>query len=497
MAASREALLGIGNGLRAFQDGMKELGQAIKSIAVISKKFTTDTARAHYNTLGQYTFPIEQELVGTEPPQVDKLNLLGQSALFVPIILPSLVLSLTVFPLIGNNLQSIPHGIKDMANLALEDLTQEQRFSTHDHRNWWRQSYGLPAYLISGLVLGIPSAVAIALGRSCYHSFFSVPHTFIPIVNLALPVDYAMDLPVPEERSRTQQWLGYPGLLLGCGFGSVAAAGIMLIRVAVNSYLSLIRFTIYGVNLALSGNAMHDLADDNRNLTSFLLGAPGILLGSMLGAISGFVVTTAITAARTAAENWNTVLTNDDMFMLADDQRHPLSCLVGFLPGTILGTIAGLLGVLTISVGRFLINTYKSFKIFLLHGLNLGLPGASQFATEDNRQVLSSHWFGALGAIAGAVCGFTLGTLVSMSITSYFTFSKLTNIALHADNQINLPVEETRGWPGIIMGSPGYLLGGISGVISMLAVAFSRGVINSGISWLHAFRAALNIGLNH
>jgi hypothetical protein len=497
MAASREALLGVNNGLRAFQDGMKELTQAIKSIAVISKKFTTDTARAHYNTLGQHTFPIEQEIVGTEPPQIDKLNILGQSVLLVPIILPSIVLSLTLFPLIGNNIQSIPHGVKDMANLALEDLPPEQKFSTYDHRNWWRQAYGIPAYLASGIIIGIPATVAIALGRIVYHSCVSAPYTCVPLLNLALPGSHTIDALEPDERSLTKQRLGAPGLLLGAVFGLVGMAGIALIRALVNSFKSLYRFIAHGINLALTGDAMSGLplSVDARSQSSFYFGIPGMILGSILGAVTGFIVTTAITTARTTAESWNGVLANDDMILLSEDTRHPLSILIGFLPGNILGTVSGLIGVVAIGIGRFIINTCKSFKVFLLDGLNLGLPSASQIANEDNRQALSSQWFGVVGAVTGALFGLTLGTIASMSITSFITFCKLTNVALHADNQINISAEETRSWLGMVIGSPGYLIGSITGLMGLLAVGSGRGVVNSGISWLSAFRNALNIGL--
>ncbi|MES2219318.1 MAG: hypothetical protein V4501_13020, partial [Pseudomonadota bacterium] len=501
MAAAREALFGLSHGLRAFQDGMTQLGQAsvrfgvaCKSVAILSKKFATDTTRAYYNVAGQHTFPIEQELVGSQPPQPENLNLVGRICISLPVILPTVLLSVTAIPFFGNSIQSFPRGAVDVINLSLADLPDEEQISIlPDQRNTLRKIYGGAGYLSGGLTLGMPIALTVGAGRIIANTCLSIPITFVPLVNLALADENALVAEV-EPRTNTAYALGIPGLGLGAMLGVLGMIGMVVSRIVINSCISLGYNFIKCLNIALPQNANNQivLGPDERRMPSYLFGIPGILLGAIFGGISALFVTGAISTHRVFLGSLNSALAYNDQINIAPDNRSALSKALGLIPGVIIGGVFGELSGLVILLGRFVINTCKSFSYFFQHGLSLGLPAPLTIADEQRES--GSLWLGALGAITGAISGFVTGCIASTAISIAGCFLTVTNIALHQEDQIKLGPDK-RTLLGKIMGVVGLLIGLCAGVVSALTVFLSRIMINSAKSWLYGFKYTLNMGL--
>jgi hypothetical protein len=189
MAVGRDALEGMNEGLRSIGAALKVAGIAFKDAAVLCKNVTTNSARAAYDLAGKYTYPIEQELTKTQPPSFSDVPLPGKVALFLPIILPTVIFSVTVIPLFANSVTSNELMLKSFLNVAFFDTDEDQLKNEPDPRNYLRIFYGIPGSLWGGIT-GFLAVPFILIGRIITNSVKSFLFPFGSLIDLVVPESY-------------------------------------------------------------------------------------------------------------------------------------------------------------------------------------------------------------------------------------------------------------------------------------------------------------------
>ena len=153
-----------------------------------------------------------------------------------------------------------------------------------DSRSWPLFLIGLPGAGI-GLFTGAVGFLAVGTARSLNSSWTSLTRLSAQVTNLAL-ADSDKFIIADDTRSWLLFLLGLPGAAFGVGIGAFGFVGAGALRSVVNSWISLVRVTAQGTNLALDNK--FDVDPDRRSWTSFVLGLPGAALGVLVGA-AGFV----------------------------------------------------------------------------------------------------------------------------------------------------------------------------------------------------------------
>ncbi len=280
----------------------------------------------------------------------------------------------------------------------------------------------------------------------------------------------------------------------------------------------------------------------------YILGIPAILLGASIGFISRLSIETGISFINTARITFNLALQNTPSYQPLKPlkaQRNHYERAIGFV-GYFLGVVIPLPVTLSIALGRTLFTnliTTKHFTRFFLqerstlHGalevepINHDDETTSFYDSNDDetentafiialnvesrkpilarffswlRKVNSSSgadnrplWlqiFSFPGIVIGSVLGGGLRAIVETTLTSIDTVIASLNLALYRSRFANQfkPMKPNRNTLEKVLGSFGYILGGILGITPFLAIGAARWVITNGDSTKRAFIATVN-----
>ncbi|QBS11601.1 hypothetical protein E4T54_01970 [Legionella geestiana] len=276
-----ELLHNLANLLATAGNGAARLGR-------ITAGFTAKSVRAHFNLLGQYTAPIEQELFDVEePPTPRSLNLIGQIALtLLPINPLAWFLSITLVPAVYNATLLLVVLYARLCNLALPDNPRFQLKVPEGSMPWYRQMYGV-AGVVLALLAGLPSMAAIAFGRMLVNSWSSLKVGYSFIVNPLFDADnqITLDKSIQEDKFLNKYGFGLPGFVLGALAGFLAAGGIINWRTLKNSALTASRIVFSAGFIVFNGESAREggIETDGRvNYLKYGFGAPGAVIGALL-----------------------------------------------------------------------------------------------------------------------------------------------------------------------------------------------------------------------
>jgi hypothetical protein len=487
----RDALDGINEGLRSIGSALTAAGQALKACAVLCKTVTTNTTRASYDLVGEYTYPIEQELTKTQPPHFSDVPVPGIVVLFFPIILPTVILSVTVIPLVANSVIYLPRTYASFANVALLDTEEDQIKYGPDERGALRWLYGIPGTLLGG-VAGFFSIPFILIGRVISNSCKSFAFPFCAMMDAFVPEKYAAKITL-RDCSSFSHLLGGLGFLAGVISGMVGVVAVSVGRFLINTCVSAWRDFRNVTNYALPDRYRFSVGEDDRSISSIRLGYIGRGLGYFLGIFGAFLANSGRSMVASFKSITNLSLpTNMEFAPDAADERPMVMEELGIL-GLIPGGLAGALSFIAVGIARFFVNTVLGFWSALRTVTNAGLPAEKVFKplAEDLQPDLR---FGFLGYAFGAVAGAFAAFVASSAITFAGTFATMTNLALHADDKIKLGTD-TRSTLGKCVGVLGFT-GALFGLIGAFAVGVGRILLNlfSG-AFKNSFFTYLNYGL--
>jgi hypothetical protein len=491
MAVGRDALEGMNEGLRSIGAALKVAGIAFKDAAVLCKNVTTNSARAAYDLAGKYTYPIEQELTKTQPPSFSDVPLPGKVALFLPIILPTVIFSVTVIPLFANSVTSNELMLKSFLNVAFFDTDEDQLKNEPDPRNYLRIFYGIPGSLWGGIT-GFLAVPFILIGRIITNSVKSFLFPFGSLIDLVVPEIYETKIKM-RECSWFSHLLGSLGFLAGAISGMVCLLNVAMFRFLRNTFISGWRYFRNVTNYAFPEDEVwFNVEPDDRTATSIHLGSLGSVIGAFFGLFGAFIANCGFNMVASYKYVINLSLPARMKFKLEDEDR-PLSVeAAGFL-GWIPGVLAGMISFIAVGIARIIVNTGLGFWSALRAVTNVGLPAEKAYKplADDFQPDLK---FGFLGYVFGAIPGAIAAWIASSAIWFAGTFVGVTNLALHTDDKIKLG-NDTRSTLGKGIGILG-LTGALFGLVGVVAVAVGRLILNmmSGAS-IKAFFTLYNHAL--
>ena len=499
-------------------------------VGVISFSFIRDTFRAHFNLIGQYTAPLEQELLDKEPPKPSSLNIIGQIVLTLfPLTILSWLISLTIVPLIYNSgLLSIV-GFMRVTNLALLDLSKEEQLSVpKGSMSWYRVIYGLPGFILGGSV-GLISAGFIGLVRIIINSFESIWHSFASVTNFSLEQEDKIQRFSLEKDDRPvlkKYILGFPGIIVGGLAGGLGIIAVYAGRVLVNSYKTTKSLTVSGINVARHENEQIEAAlehDERSNFFKYGLGFPGLFLGSVTAGVG-----LALSALqRSIVQSWKTAkylfvrivrqawlpgrdgVKERESLLIANESIRLTSTIDYYFfgaPGFVLGSLAGSLGFVAVILGRVISNSFITARSLTISGMNLIRHDNEQIKAglkHDKRSVFLKYILGFPGLIigsGGAILGIAIGSVERFSKESWKTtkeiFSVFVKQALPADEeQEDFHSENTEPRSFIdryVFGGSGLFFGFISGGFAYLGIIAKHSTNHSIVSAKHIFATIIN-----
>ncbi|MBA3536342.1 MAG: hypothetical protein H0T84_07020 [Tatlockia sp.] len=505
--------------------GIVALVNALVRAGVTSSYFIRDTFRAHYNILGQFTAPIERNLLGTQPPSIFSLNIFGQIALTIfPLTVLAWITSLTIAPLIYNSIRFFKSSVVAAFSLIFLDIPEydvglsNEDISELKEIPWYRYIYGLPGIIVGGS-LGLSGAILFGSYRVIANSFESLKTGFLFITNLALDREDLFD--DSDFRPKQKIWLfGLPGLLIGAFFGAVVGFPVAaILRIVNNSFNNIKSLTVAGLNLVrkepLEGAFEIDLKPSF--LRKYVLGFPGLILG----ALSATVGIGLMTVQRILIESWKNTrqLFNvivEQALPEDEDSNHleelPLSQsdvrpgkLVEFLdrfvfgaPGIAVGIISGLIGFSTVIAWRVITNSYNSGLASFVAITNLAWHKDDEFEALPLKKGAFS--FGLPGTVLGGLAGVLgFGIVISGRIisNSYKTTKRMTNSAVNEILYKNEQMDETlqndsRSLSEKILGMPGFVIAAFTSTVGIVFAITRRGLIESWKSTKLVFNAIAN-----
>ena len=490
----RDALDGINEGLRTIGSALKEAGQALKACAVLCKTVTTNTARASYDLVGEYTYPIEPELTQTQPPHFSDVPVPGIVVLFFPIVLPTVILSVTVVPLLANSVISTPRMFANFANLALLDTEEDQINYERDARSVVRTLYGIPGAVLGGLA-ALLSTPFIIFGRIISNSFKSFLYPFMGLVNAVLPEQYVAKVEL-RNCSKFSHCLGGLGFLAGIISGIVGVVTVSIGRFLINTGVSAWRDFREVTNLAFLDQEEDGLGfnveADTRSPSSIRCGYVGRGIGCFLGVYGAFFANSGRNMVSSYKMFTNLALPVRMEFVLTEDERPIYVEAAGGL-GSIPGLLAAAVSCIAIGITRIIANTGLGFVAAFLRLTNVGLNVENAFKPLDEKFQPDLR-FGFVGSVFGALAGAFAAVAVSSAIWFAGTFATVTNFALHPDDKIKLGTD-TRSTLGKCIGVLG-LTGAIFGLLGAFAVGVGRILLNLFSGALkNSFFTFLNHGL--
>ncbi|HVE43904.1 MAG TPA: hypothetical protein VNC84_02050 [Gammaproteobacteria bacterium] len=452
-------------GMRALTDALTAFGSAMNHAAVDVSQYVFETTNVAYHLAGRHTFPISQYYQDAEgdragePPQFRR-NLIGNIALFViPVIPVSILLSITLVPLVGNSIQSFAVGFSSVATAAMSPAFRRDYRSSvfagnitndHQHRNFLRRYvYGLPG-LLFGMAAAIPLLIATIIVRTITNnikSFFAAMTEVMYRGSLS-----SRDGSLSEDLSKRSLFLtfgvGGLGVLLGC------AAGAFLV-VYAHSVWSWMSTAAYITSLVLEKKhreSVQQSFDDKRlPREKYLFGFPGVVMGAITGAlliVPTLLVRFVINNLRSFWHAFTFMMDRDwglrDLPKDEEDRGVILTYGIG-LPGLLLGGIAGVIGLASINLFRFikavLIHSGQTYLHVVWSICNKVLPSYMVQESQQDRPLYQAYGFGIPGALLGAITGMVLvigiiaariaaNTFTSATDAFLFTLYKLSMVQL-------------------------------------------------------------------
>lgn len=510
MALLNEAALNL-------QEGLSAAIRAIKETSRLASEFTKHSVRAHYNLIGKFTFPIEQEITETRPPSPKDLNKIGQFALGLSGVLPvTWVSSVTLIPLVGNSIQSLIRSFVACFDLPTGNKLKVPHvlgMTDDDNRNVVRK------YMFGGIGIVFGGIVGVT-ATLISNSINTGTRSFNSIANFALANNDQFSIPYfhhKDERHWAKKYLlGFPGLIFGGLTGIASAVLIGFGRTVSNTLLTTLRFSLVMSNLVLHRKDKIGINKDKREkVEKFGFGLPGYLFGTVFGSVGilailggRFITNNVKTAKRTVVSLSNLVMHPEDKQpfygLEQNDKKRGVfrKYILGF-PGLVLGGVIGAFSIVVIGVARMITNIAKTTKRTFVTIFNAGLRAEDKIKADGleqndgKRGVFRKYILGFPGLILGGLSG-TLTTLIVHSAKTFAnTFVSMTRFALHPKDKDKLPGDSLSSSPRhkihkFLIGFPGLILGGIIGSFSILAVSLGRIMTNSAKSFLRVVVTCAN-----
>jgi hypothetical protein len=417
-----------------------------------------------------------------------------------------------------NNCKSFARSFTQVIRLALHAQDQDQvSVPELKGRHFVWKVIGTPGYLLGG-IFGFVGAIFVGVGRVFTNSCKSFARSFAQVIRLALHAKDQDEVSVPElkDRNLIGKVIGTAGYLLGGIFGFVGAVFIGIGRVFTNSCKSFARSFTQVIRLAL-----HEKDQDNisvpalkdRNSVGKIMGSPGYLLGGIVGFVGavfigvGRVLTNSCKSfARSFTQVINLALHTNDQVSVPELEGRNLAGKIKGAPGYLLGGIFGFIGMIFIAAGRVLTNSCKSFAGSFTEVINLVLHAKDQVAVpEFKHRNFAAKIMGSPGYLLGGIFGFVgavfvcVGRVLTNSYKSFArSFAQVIRLALHAKDQeqVLVPEFKDQNLAGKIMGTPGYLLGGVFGFASAIFIGAGRILTNSCKSFAYSFIQSINLALH-
>lgn len=505
--------------IELFNNLAQGIGLMVKALwqaGVNSAYVIRQTFRAHFNLIGRYTAPIEQEFLNKTPPELSRLNfnVFGQIALtIIPVTILSWLLSLTLGPLLYNSAYLFVVGLLRATNLALPTQTLSiPKPPDHTKLNWVRRFFGLPGFLLGG-VLGLGAAAVIGLIRVVFHSFKTAAYAFAFVTNLAL-VDFEtkdkIKGPNLDKMEDVEKYgFGLPGFFFGGLVGGLGFTLVGLVRVLTNSLKTVKGLTVSALNAVCETKFEGGLGKDGRGeLLTYGLGFPGFIIGSLIAALSVI----AVQSWETTKELFNAIVNlapeeypteSSAKASPKPKERSLLSYYIPGAPGLVAGFVAGSLGFMAIVAKLVIVHSIKTARRTFFSLVNFGLDEEhtrEDWSLQGDQRVSHPrlvYGFGSLGFIAGAVVGVVgLFTVVlGRAITNtYETAKRITvagvNLVLHdGEEQIPLTADKRSAKLKYGLGFFGIPLGIITAGLGLTIRGIGRFGIESWKSGKMAFKA--------
>lgn len=307
------------------------------------------------------------------------------------------------------------------------------------------------------------------------------------------------------------------GTLFGIiGFG-IVGLGRIIGNTAMTSWHLFANITTLAID---NGDKETIFGKDARthNFQKYVLGFPGIILGTMAG-IGGFItVGLGRIIGNSAITTWHlfgniTTLAIDEgnkEAVFGKDNRTSNVQKYGFgFPGLIFGTIFGVIGFGVVGAGRIVGNTVLTAWHVFAEITNLALAKRDKkanFGTDDRKNIFQKYVLGFPGLFIGAIAGIG-GFLVvgvyrvigNSALTTWHTFGEISTRALINGNKQALFGQDSRDsiFQKYILGLPGLIIGTITGIISYLLISAIRIIEYNRETAVRAFSTALNLSLDH
>lgn len=416
-----------------------------------------------------------------------------------------------------------------MTNLLMhpDDKSYVGTLGYHDERHFFRKYVlGSPGIVLGGIT-GLMSMVVVAGVRTVTNSAQTLLRTVVTCANFSLHKDEQINefkgLEEEDPRHFFRRYIvGFPGLIMGTLVGGVAILAIGLGRIITNNAKTYLRTFASYTKLALAPSDSLPLLeleeyDARSKFRKYIVGFPGLLLGSIVGIASALVVSVGRIITNSAKTMLRTLVTCSNVALHRKEQITSLSGLwqnerrsfvrayiVGF-PGLVLGGIFGAVAIGFIGLGRMFSNSSKTLKRTLVTFIKAVLHpnDSNHIQSHGLEQNDPRHWFRKyaigfpgllLGGIIGPVASVTIliGRFITNNIkTMCRAFLTFTNACLY--NDPNNPNSDDRIFPNYslekndnrsllrkyVVGLPGLVLGSIAGVISAAVVLIGRLVTNS------------------
>jgi hypothetical protein len=297
-----------------------------------------------------------------------------------------------------------------MTNFALAE--DDKPKIGKDSRSRTAIALGLPGSL-AGLPVGVIGFMGAVVVRVITNSVFSLTHTTSRITDLALAEkDQFKHL---DTRSWVRWGLGIPGAVLGLITGVIGFTGVGITRIginvahglakiAVNSQISFLRIARQITNFALPQAKQYTIEPDNRPWPTYLLGIPGLVLGTIAGTF-GFIgagVGEIGINSRLSFVHFSRLLTNialEDKFNIEANNRSGLATYLLGAPGVVLGAIIGSLGFASALIGRIVINSITTYKDLNGSLWNVAVERAVFDGMKNERKPINRLGFGFLGIV--------------------------------------------------------------------------------------------------
>ncbi|MDP3562459.1 MAG: hypothetical protein Q8R83_09825 [Legionellaceae bacterium] len=377
----------------------------------------------------------------------------------------------------GNSIQPINASEYELANrtndpsiqtaVYVEAITNLPR---EDKRKNVPFLLGLPG-LITGFGLGLVSSLLAGSGRIALNSFITAYDTTLDIADLILPKKHATTPLRAAPRSPMATVFGYPGKILGLGFGIPVWLTILSARIIVNTvYTARLSAAIITTLPPISKNIQP--IEDPRTPYGFgqLFGMLGYPIGLALG-LMGFAVNIALHIIGHSLVTGYHITKNMVLWSMGNreqkmllgkmvndtDKRTPFEKYAFGFPGSAFVALGAALATFVIATRIILIN-FQTTSIGFKIGANLAL--SKPYPAE------------------------------SMQLDNWSN-----QIQLRDNYSISVPKQILQVGKYLV-GSPGLMLGGGIGVaLVTLPLGLKNWVVNTILSFAHLSRSLVNVGL--